>query len=241
MKRKLIRISLGVAVGMAVLAGAIGVLTKTLGNLHWPILYAGKTIADWRQQLYQRDAAASNAAFAVVGSQVIPQLVDTMFHDTSDSTLRVSLVDLLNELPGVQILYATADVRRSEAIRHLGELGPAAKAAVPRIIKLLVEKSPGVQEAAVSSLGKIHSEPETVIPLLIRCLDDDRINAQAASALGEFGSLAKPAVPKLLPMLQARDKDDRRAARDALLKIDAEAAAKAGVRQNAPTNALTRP
>jgi hypothetical protein len=42
--------------------------------------------------------------------------------------------------------------------------------------------------------------------------------------------LAKPAVPKLLPLLHAKDDDDRAAAKAALKKLDPIAAAKAEVK-----------
>jgi len=230
MKKRIIRISVGVFVGIAALAAIIWVLTKTLGNAQYPALYAGNTMDYWSQQLYGHDVGASNAALAVVNSQLIPQFVDTMFHDTHDSSVRLSLIEVLNGLPGVQIQYEQADQRRAEAATCLGDLGPAAKSALPDLIKALKGKDAAIRGAAITSLGKIHSEPETVIPLLIPYLEDDNLDVAAASALAEFGSLAKSAVPKLLPLLHAKDDDDQAAAREALLKIDPDAAAKAGVK-----------
>ena len=78
--------------------------------------------------------------------------------------------------------------------------------------------------------SKIHSDPDVVIPLLIGYLDDDRLDSEAATALGNFGSLAKAAIPKIVPLLKARDNDDRLVAQDALKKIDSEAARDAGVK-----------
>lgn len=229
MKKKAIRILIGVFVGMVMLTAVTWLLSKTLGNAHYSTLYAGKTFDYWRQQLYGRDVGASNAAFAVVNSQLIPQFVDTMFHDTNDSSVKLSLIKILNGLPGVQIDYIEADARRARAVESLGALGPAAKSALPDLIKVMKENNLVISVAAISSLGKIHSEPETVIPFLIPYLEDDNLDVAAAGALAEFGDLAKPAVPKLLPLLNAKDDDDQAAAREALLKIDPEAAAKAGV------------
>jgi hypothetical protein len=235
MIKKLIRILAGVIIGVVILTAVVWLFSKTLGNTHYPTLYAGNTIDYWRQQLYGHDAGASNAAMAVISSQIIPQLVDTMFHDTNDSPARLSLINVLNGLPGVQyIQYNTAGVRRAEAAQALGDLGPAAKSALPDLIKALKGTDTAIRAAAISSLGEIHSEPDTVIPLLIPYLEDDNLDVAAANALAEFGSLAKSAVPKLLPLLHASDDDDQAAAQQALLKIDPEAAIKAGIKTNEP-------
>ena len=61
---------------MVILTVVIWLLSETLGNAHYPTLYAGRTIDDWQRQLYGHDAGASNAAFAVVNSQIIPRLVE---------------------------------------------------------------------------------------------------------------------------------------------------------------------
>jgi HEAT repeat protein len=231
MQNRLLRISAGVFAGMAALIAVIWLLSKTLGNAQCsPPLYAGNTLDYWRQRFDSHDAGASNAAFAIINSQMIPKFVEAMFHDTNDSSVRLSLIKMLNRLPGVQIQYEQAEVRRAYAVGCLGDLGPAAKSALPDLIKALKGKDAAVRGAAISSLGKIRSEPEKVIPLLIPYLGDDNLDVTAANALAEFGSLAKPAVPKLLPLLQAKDRDDRAAAKAALKKIDPLAAAKAGIK-----------
>ena len=229
MKDRIVRIAVGVLAGMVILTAVIWLLSHTLGN-DFPPLYAGHTVGDWQEQLCRHGVGASNAAFAVINSQVIPRLVDTMFHDTEDSSVRLSLIKMLNDLPGVQISYVEADCRRAYAARYFGDLGPAAKGAIPDLINALKGKDAAIRGPAISSLGGIHSEPETVIPLLIPCLDDDNLDVPAAKALAEYGSLAKSAVPKLLPLLHGKDNDDRLAARAALLRIDPDAAAKAGVK-----------
>jgi HEAT repeat protein len=230
MKKSVIRVLAGVCIGMAIITALIWLLGKALGSSLKPVSYAGHTISAWEQQLHGPDASVSNAAFGVIHDQVIPKLVDTMLHDTNDSSLRLWLIKRLNGLPGVRIIYFEALQRRAEAAGCLGELGPAAKSAVPDLVKALKANGLFLRGAAILSLGKIRSEPETVIPLLIPYLENDNLDVQAANALAEFGPLAKPAVPKLLPLLRAKDDDDRAAARAALLKIDPDAAAKAGVK-----------
>jgi HEAT repeat protein len=107
-----------------------------------------------------------------------------------------------------------------QAAEDLGSLGPAGKAAVPALMQAAQGSDPAVREKALASLGKIHSEPDKVIPFLTKYLDDDNLDDEAATALGEFGSLAKPAIPKIIPLLHAPDDDAQAAAAQALKKID---------------------
>ncbi|HEX4646729.1 MAG TPA: HEAT repeat domain-containing protein, partial [Verrucomicrobiae bacterium] len=182
------------ALGIAV--GGVWLLSKTLDD-HAPI-YRGKPLYYWVEQVNSRDASASNQANAIVTKEIIPQLTEAMFHDTNDSRLKLALVEKLNGLPGIFILSATADVRRAKAAAAIGEFGPAAKPAIPVLLQALKSGDTAVHPSAVTALGKIGSEPETIIPLLISYLDDNNLNDDAAEALGNFGSRAKAMVPKLV-------------------------------------------
>jgi hypothetical protein len=218
-----------VAAGVVLVVGIIVLLAATLGNLN-SAKYAGELPDFWLSQLSGGNLAASNSAYAIVTNQVVPQLVDRMFHDIYDSDTRLWLVDLLNELPGVRIYYLQAEGRRAEAAAYLGQLGPAAAGAVPSLMQVVKGTDLHVRSIAISALGQIHAAPDTVIPFLTDCLTNEDLNDDAAEALGGYGSLAKGAVPKILPLLHSRDKDAVSAARGALKKIDPEAAHAAGIR-----------
>jgi HEAT repeat protein len=101
---------------------------------------------------------------------------------------------------------------------------------VPTLIQVLKGPDARLYEPAIEALGNIHSEADLVIPLLISYLTNKDLDDEAATALGNYGSLAREAYPKIVPLLKANDDDARRAAHIALKKIDPEAAAKAGVR-----------
>jgi hypothetical protein len=225
MKKRVIRISVGVLIGIFILGAVIWLLSLTLGDRQTP--YAGKPWYTWMQQLDSHDAGASNQAYEALNTQIIPQLVDQMFHDTNDSKLRLSLIEVLNGIPGVQINFTQAIGRRVGAAQNLGTFGPRAKAVVPSLIQLLKGPEVALREAGIQALGQIHSNPDAVIPLLSPYLTNDDLNDEAAIALGNYGSLAKEAFPKIVPLLHAKDKDARAAAHAALKKIDPEAAAKA--------------
>lgn len=211
---------MGVMIGIAVLVGGTWVLSRTLGNDR-TTLYHGETLEYWSVQVNARDVAASNQANTILNEEIIPQIMNRMFHDTNDSKIRITVIDALNDLTWIKyIAYFPAPVRRVKAAGDLGTFGPAAKAAVPALIKAVQSNDLAVHESAITSLGKIHCEPEVVIPFLTKYLDDDDLNDEAATALAEFGSLARPAVPKIIPLLHAADDDAQAAAADALQKID---------------------
>jgi hypothetical protein len=224
------RVLIGVAAGMGILVIGVWTLIHTIGDHDQ--LYAGKPIYYWQQQINNPVAAVSNETRVVVETQIIPQLTDVMFHDTQDSTLRVTLVEQLNNLPGVLIYYTPASGRRAQAVGVLGSLGDPAQKVIPDLIKAVNSKDEAVRVAAVSALGQIKAQPDTVIPFLISSLSDpqDGVPEAAVESLGNFGSLSRPAWPKLIPLLKMRDKDMQRALSIALKQIDPEEAAKVGVK-----------
>ncbi len=228
MKKRVVRIFAGVLAGILIVCGAIWLLSAALGDHQTS--YSGKTMYAWARQLNNSDAGASNQAFQVLNTQIIPRLVDQMFHDTNDSKLKLSLIELLNGIPRVRIHFTEATGRRADAIRTLGTFGPPAKAAVPSLIQALKDPEAGIQECVIQSLGHIHSDANIVVPLLIPYLTNDDLNDDAAAALGNYDGLAREAFPKIVPLLSAKDHEVRDAARAALKKIDPEAAAKAGVK-----------
>jgi hypothetical protein len=233
------RIALGVCIGCVLLASVVWLLTLILGNTP-RYVFEGKTIRAWQAQLNSQNTGTSNNALVLVNGRVIPQLIDAMFHDTNDSRLRIMLVDALNQLPGVQIYFIDAGGRRMDAAQMIGELGPGATAAIPALIQAVKGNDVAVRGAAIEALGQIHGEPDLVIPLLTAYLDDENVNDEAATALGNYGSLAKAAVPKIIPMLHAPDKDARAAAAAALKQIDFGAYTNATMAQSSTfTNGLS--
>ena len=228
MKKKIVRMAGAVAVGLVLLFGGIWLLARAVGD--HDTLYQGKTADYWREQISSTVAAVSNQANAVLVSEIIPGLTHTMFWDTNDSKLRLALVEKLNGLPGLTVYFEAADGRRALAARGLGEFGPAAKPAIPALLKAVRGPDDAVRGPAMGALGMIRSEPDTIIPMLMDYLDDKDLNDEAATALGYFGSQAKVAVPKLIPLLKIPNKDLHHDVVDALRKIDPAAAASAGIR-----------
>ena len=95
------------------------------------------------------------------------------------------------------------DVRvRNAAAFVLGQIGPAAKDAVPALSEALKDKEGYVRRAAVSALGRIGPAAKDAVPALMVALKhkNRRVRSYAANALGQIGPAAKAAGPALKAM-----------------------------------------
>jgi HEAT repeat protein len=126
---------------------------------------------------------------------------------------------------------------RYVAVFALRSLGRVAGDALPSLIKCLKDPDFRVQSDAILGLGEIHQEPERVIPILVKLLDEPQnpqhsviIRGNAIWSLLHFGAQAKPAVPRLLRLLDDAHEGIRYNATNALKAIDPDATAKAGVK-----------
>jgi HEAT repeat protein len=113
---------------------------------------------------------------------------------------------------------------------RLAEVGPDAKAVVPKLLELSKDKDGGRAIGAVWALWRLEKYPSTVAILEKGLNSSDHLaRYMAARYLGEIEPRPKDAVPFLL---RAVDQDDNRLVRNtaaaALRKIDPEAADKVG-------------
>ncbi len=124
-------------------------------------------------------------------------------------------------------------VTRRFAAAALCAIGPDARAAVRLFLREAIDTNTGdqnardVRYACIYALGRVHAEPELVVPALATALSDpDRfVRMNAGEALGKFGPDAKAAVPALFGLLNDQDSAVREAAALAIKKIDPEGAA----------------
>ena len=230
--KRILRLFIGVLIGVAVLIGLVLILSRVLGDHE--TLYHGKPFNYWCEQLTNQDAVVAGQARTTLTSLIIPELTNRMFSDTNDSRLRMALVEHMNDLPGLQIMYTPSTGRRAQAVNDLGRLGPLAKAvATPALLEVLKRKDDFLTGSAADALVKIQADAETVVPVLMDCMVDSEGHGQSdvVEALGEYGPKAKAAVPTLIKLLGDRSsKDIMEAVPKALKQIDPEAAAKAGVK-----------
>jgi HEAT repeat protein len=113
---------------------------------------------------------------------------------------------------------------RLRAVKALGNLGPAAKIAVPNLLTALQDTDADVRRAAVNALRMIvpDAPPSTAIvkAIAVDLQDPDPlVRAATARALGRMGRAAISAAIQLEMLLSDPDPDVRKAASDALSRI----------------------
>jgi len=130
-----------------------------------------------------------------------------------------------NAIPQLIRIYTLNNSTESQSaiIASIGEIGPAAKSAIPLLLKAATatNMNPTVWENSLIALGSIHSEPEVVLPALENIIHDPRKLARLLGVLdiGEFGTNALPATASLLELLKDQDIKVRGATLSALGRI----------------------
>jgi HEAT repeat protein len=110
---------------------------------------------------------------------------------------------------------------RTQAAIALGAYGPMAKSAVSALTGKLQRGDPDFIIAVIKSLEGIGTDAAPALPALAKLLRnrDQRVRAEAARAVGQFGILAKAYVPELERLVEDLDLDVRDAATAAILSI----------------------
>ena len=124
---------------------------------------------------------------------------------------------------------------RSMASQALAAIGPDARPALPGLRQALTDPDLRVQVEAAHAIWKIEKQAGEVVPILENAAvfegsDRSGFRYPALSYLGQMGPAAKSAFPTLLKAWQERKDGNKAAMATALKAIDAEAAAKAGVK-----------
>jgi HEAT repeat protein len=135
--------------------------------------------------------------------------------------------------PFIEQLKDTSNLTQWEySWRILFHCGTNADAAVPVLVSLLDNTNSSIQFRAFFLVGRLHQQPGLCVPALVRTLNSNNVTLKTMSinALGQFGKAAKPGVSDLVRCLDDPDKAVRILATNALIKIDPEAAAKAGIK-----------
>ena len=175
----------------------------------------------WHARLFLRDNAETTRSIGAYGLAAL---------GTNAPEAVPQLIELANHHPDEQGRYIAVF-----ALRTL-----AAEPAIPFFIHCLTNNDGFIRDEAAIALGDIYRRPEIAVPALVQhvkfaqTLPDNFELRDAVKALGDFESQAVDAVPVLLPLLNHPNLEVRKCATNALLKIDATAAAKAHVVQPPP-------
>jgi HEAT repeat protein/tRNA A-37 threonylcarbamoyl transferase component Bud32 len=130
--------------------------------------------------------------------------------------------------PAVQsLLRAMQDPRsRWMAVVALGELGAAARDAVPALIEALEDTDAAVRWDSAKALGKLGPAAARAVPALAAIVHergDAIVRQYAVAALGAIGAPARAAVPALIGALKEESSNLDEQAGDALVRIGAPA------------------
>jgi hypothetical protein len=110
-----------------------------------------------------------------------------------------SLIEMLKNGPSLE--------SRAAAARVLGEFGPLSKSAVPALVAEATNTSLSVMRFnCIDALGKIHSDPGLVVPVLASALSDTNLPVREAAVKGlakvppdlKYSSVVVPALAGLL-------------------------------------------
>lgn len=113
---------------------------------------------------------------------------------------------------------------RREAIEALGDLGSAAKKAVPALCGCLTDTDQRLRAATTESLGLIGPDAASAVSDLLPLLADKDIGPLAADALGRIGPGARTAIPHLSATLRRHPVEGNWVFAVALIRIEPAAA-----------------
>jgi len=138
-----------------------------------------------------------------------------------NSTMQTDAIKALLEIDsdGIEVVptlislleSADADVKE-HSVFALGRIGPAARSAIPALVRAFVNERSGDPGTGASNTGRciaealrdIRAQPHFVVPSMISILKDkrrSRLHRNALIALTGFGPSALPALPQLVDAL----------------------------------------
>ncbi len=171
----------------------------------------------------RREASKSLAELKVAPSKAIPALIAAMADP--DPSVVENVSEALVKWGGgnvAEIAAALRDPKRREtAVRTIGRMGKAAKAAVPDLAAALKDEDPMFRREALFALARIGQDAASAVPQIEVELADKTPEDQYAAiyALGKIGPAAKGAAGDLRKNLNSEDEFLRIASMWALLQI----------------------
>ncbi len=187
-----------------------------------PVVFRGKTLAEWSGELHSVDArtrrrAATALALGPFGKQAVPALLGVPRNEKSDLPLPVlmALSHLAPDAPEVAPLlapYVSLSSLQSNSLPiETSRLGPTG---MPLILDQIRKR--GLEHYDVFS-----GVNRSALPLFTAALKDEGkwVRAVAATTLGNLKAEAAGAVPQLLLLLHDKEIPVRACAMEALVKI----------------------
>jgi HEAT repeat protein len=190
-------------------AVALGTIGTSAAEAISPLLKVLKSDGEWRPR---RDAAAALARISNE-SAVVPALVEAL--NDGDTNVATAAAAALGEIgpparvavPSLMRAYRDfAPAFRGTVARALGKSGLADPEVIQTLSESLTPSGKGECVAECTALGDLGPAAESVVPVLIKAMENPDLCTAAAKALGQIGRPVTDVVPALI----ARLGDDRR-------------------------------
>ena len=117
---------------------------------------------------------------------------------------RTQIEHIRSTYPDVPAIHAKLDLTgslRKEAALALGQIGPAAKKAVPALRRALRHRHSDLRVAAAEALWRLEQD-RSVVPILVAAVRHRDSRDDAIEVLGRIGPAAEEAVPDLIYALK---------------------------------------
>jgi HEAT repeat protein len=242
--------SLGIVLAIASL-GQTGLITAFAAEP----TYQGKTASFWLE-CGGTNTAASVAAFKAMGTNAVPLLIETLERKPSKlgELVDKQIADYNLKHPGgvpnqfrsaLPSAYRVGE-RRELAVFFLGQLGPAAEAAIPVLFRIYTDTNEGwrIENEVSQALGAMGEKGVVLLPHYFAWLTnaDPKIQVIGAGFLGSIGPKARGTVPELLKVVDGTNRNAANAAALALWSIDRQTnvALRVHTRQLQQTNHTSR-
>ncbi len=198
----------------------------------------------------QKNAAMALGSIGPDARAAVPTLIKSLRRNNHEDyefvvALRGIGPGAVEAVPALIEILGKSESMGGIAASVLGAIGPGAKAAVPALIAAAQHEKEGETDGgkstqAIIALGSIGPDAKAAVPLLIKTLATRQPHhgslysvAEVASALGEIGPDARAAIPALAAIARNRTPGEdmvRKAAAEAVLKIDPVFGAKEGMK-----------
>ncbi len=179
-------------------------------------LYEQETIYGWED---------SFRALEILGDDSLPVLEQLLEHPHIGGRA----ADALARLEAVQALELGAAINQNpycrwHSVQALSGVSRRKEEATAVLLRLTYDAETGIVAAAISGLGLLGENSETVVPRLCEMVEnaDERIKPEIVFALERFGTNATQAIPSLLKIKESGDADLRKLAQRALDHIESE-------------------
>ncbi|WP_165227431.1 HEAT repeat domain-containing protein [Aquisphaera insulae] len=166
--------------------------------------------------LVRLHAAHALGCFEAKAAPAVPALMRTLAEPGDLVGLRSKPDD-----PEPELAVDGGQIRKQSA-RALGEIGAAARPAIPHLIRALDDVNPLVRSEAASSLRKLAEQDPSVMPILAVAARDRFDPGRSEAAMTALAEMRKPGIPFLLEELRSGDPDSRVLAARLLLSMTEE-------------------